>query len=104
MNQAAEHHAASRALRDRALARVIDICLTPQVLLEYFAVVTSPSHLTRPLPPSDALADVEKLAAAFPLVHPPADLHERGLANGISHIYTYDEGFGRIPGITALRP
>ena len=127
MNEDAEHHEACRLLRDRAVAGGIDACVSAQVLFEYFAVVTNPNHIAKPLAPAEALSDVEKLAAAFPMIAPPAELPSRVvalmrqtgfsgrhifdvqlaatmLADGVTRIYTYDPRFAKIPGITALEP
>jgi predicted nucleic acid-binding protein len=127
MNQDDEHHEASRALQLRGLSREIDLCLAPQVLFEYFAVVTHPGLLPIPLASADAADDIERLAAALPMIFPPVDLHGRVaqllretgfsgrhvfdlclvatmLANGVTNIYTYDTRFSRIPGVIALTP
>ncbi|MBI5479964.1 MAG: PIN domain-containing protein [Deltaproteobacteria bacterium] len=127
MNEDAQHHAPCRALRDRALRGAIRVCIAPQVLLEYYSVVTSPRHVSTPLSGSVALSDVEKLATSFPLIHPPHDLHDRVfqllhevpsaggqvfdvalaatmLAHGVSRIYTYDARFARLPGLVVLTP
>ena len=80
-----------------------------------------------PITQAEALADVEQLAATFRLIHPPVDIADRAvamlraakfsgrhiydvvlacttLANGITRIYTYDERFRKMPGVTALTP
>ena len=55
MNEDAEHHGACRALRDRGLTGAASLCITPQVLFEYFAVVTNPNMMTTPLTSEEAL-------------------------------------------------
>lgn len=55
-----EHHEAAKALRDLGQRGALSLCVTPQVLNEYFAVVTNPRRVTRPLQPAEAMAEVEK--------------------------------------------
>jgi predicted nucleic acid-binding protein len=77
--------------------------------------------------PADALADLDALRSAFPLLPVPGDIDERVggllrqtgfsgrhvfdlqivatmLANGVRRIATYDSGFTRIPGIFVVAP
>jgi predicted nucleic acid-binding protein len=116
-----------QSAKDKGLRGPLRLYVAPQVLFEYFAVVTNAAVMTVPLTAEDALADIEKLAATFPLVHPPHDLLKRVFAllratgtpgrhifdlqlvatmlgNGIATIYTYDARFTKIPGITARTP
>lgn len=120
-------HEACRALRDKGVAGTLDVCVSSQVLFEYFAVVTNPNVLPVSLAPEEARADIEKLSKIFPVISAPVDLHERvfklleatgmtgrhvfdvalaatALANGVATIYTYDPRFGKIPGMTTLTP
>lgn len=125
---ASPHHARCRALRDRAVRGEADVCLAPQVLFEFFAVVTNPSRVASPVAAQVALSEMEKLSKDFAFVTPPSDVHERVvallrqtgfgsrhvydvvmaatlLANGLTNIYTYDaERFSKIPGVTVLTP
>lgn len=127
MNAAAEQHAASRRLHDRAVKGEIAAYVTTQVLFEYFAAVTHGQQTTRILSPVDALADVEALRATFEILPVPSNLAERViallrttgysgrhvfdlqlaatmLASGVSRIYTYDPRFKNIPGVMPLEP
>jgi predicted nucleic acid-binding protein len=127
MNRAAPHHAACRALYERALAGELRLCLNAQVLFEYFAVVTHLGHMERQLSADEALLDLQALADSFQLLPQPEDLPARVmdllratgfsgrhvfdvqlaatmLASGVDAIYTYDERFAKIPGITTLVP
>lgn len=132
MNEDAEQHEAAMNLRDRALAGKIAARLAPQVLFEYVAVTTRGRVMTTPLSASDALEDVEEFVAAFPIIHPPADIISRTLAlarplgitgvaihdihlvatmlaNGITRIYTFDDAvFAKIktiePQFTVIEP
>jgi uncharacterized protein len=126
-NSAAPQHAAARRLHDRALAGEVRACLTAQILFEYFAAVTHEGQLTRLVSPADALADLDTLRSAFPLLPVPGDIDERVggllrqtgfsgrhvfdlqiaatmLANGVRCIATYDSRFARIPGILVVPP
>jgi toxin-antitoxin system PIN domain toxin len=126
-NSAAPQHAAARRLHDRALAGDVPVCLTTQILFEYFAVVTHEGQLTRLVSPADALADLDALRSAFPLLSVPPDLDGRVvdllrrtgfsgrnvfdvqlaatmLANGVHRIATYDSRFAKIPGIAVVQP
>jgi len=124
----APQHAAALRLCNDALARRVDACVSPQVLLEFFATVTNPKRVTSPRDHAAAWAEVEKYRAALPVLSPPADLVVRVrslaepigvtrqrvfdvqhaatmLANGIRHIYTFDDAiFKQIPGITVIAP
>jgi predicted nucleic acid-binding protein len=57
-------HEPSRQLRDRAFRGEIPLVVTPQVLMEFFAVITSPRRVTTPRSPEEARAEVEKYARA----------------------------------------
>ena len=53
------HHQA-KALRDQGLKGEIPLCVCPQVLHEFFAVVTNPRKVTYPISPQDAMTEVGK--------------------------------------------
>jgi len=96
----------------------VAVCLTPQIPLEYYAVVTSAKQMTTPLTAPEAIEDIERLRGAIPVVHPTTEMIGRTLAllgtlgytgrhvfdvalaatmleNGIQTIYTYDERFSK---------
>jgi len=52
-------HAASRAWLERAVSGEVEICLTSQVLAEFFAIVTNPKRVSDPRTPDDALTAIE---------------------------------------------
>ena len=54
------HHHLSRTLRDRGTRGEIALCITPQVLSEYFAVITHPGRVQSPRSPAEAMAEVER--------------------------------------------
>lgn len=56
-----EHHAAARGLLDRAQDGEIELCLTAQILAEFYAVVSDPRRVTKARKPEEALQTIEKL-------------------------------------------
>jgi hypothetical protein len=52
-------HAASRAWLERAVRGEVKICLTSQVLAEFFAIVTNPKRVSDPRTPDDAVTAIE---------------------------------------------
>lgn len=120
-------HTACLALLNRGQAGDLEVCLAPQVLFEFFAVVTSPTRTRHPRSIEEALQESEKFADAFPMIHPPTDVHQRVVAlyrqtplgitqifdavlaatifsNGLTKLYSLDAGFDHIPGIIRLTP
>lgn len=55
-----DHHEAAKMVRDRGLRGEIAVCISPQVLTEFFAVVTNPRRVTVPRTPAAAMAEVEQ--------------------------------------------
>jgi predicted nucleic acid-binding protein len=128
---ASSFHEPSRQLRDRGFQGEIPLVVTPQVLMEFFAVITSPRRVTTPRSSDDARAEVEKYVRADNILkmypdraaleqtlgllqqHPHVARQEifdlflvaTMLANGITRIYTYNQQhFTRFPGIDVLTP
>lgn len=125
-NADSEYYAVCRTLLDRAIKGELSACLAPQILFEFFAVVTNPARVAKPITPADALDEMTKLADSLPLIMPPMYVHESVinllrklgfgskhiydvvlaatmLGNGIAQIYTYDvDRFQKIPGIRVL--
>jgi predicted nucleic acid-binding protein len=61
---ASAFHEPSRQLRDRGFRGEVALVVTPQVLMEFFAVITSARRVTTPRSPEEARAEVEKYARA----------------------------------------
>lgn len=127
---AVPQHADAESLCNRALAGDVEACVTPQVLLEFFATVTNPKRVANPRTPAVAWGEVAKFRAALPVLATPIDLVDRvrslaeplgiraqdifdvqiaatmlAQAQPVTRIYTYDPAvFGRVPGITVLTP
>ena len=127
----ASFHEPSRQLRDRGFRGEVSLVVTPQVLMEFFAVITSPRRVTTPRSAEEARAEVEKYAHAanIPKIYPDSTALERTiqllqhhpqvtrqeifdlflvatmLANGVTRIYTYNQQhFTRFAGIEVLTP
>jgi predicted nucleic acid-binding protein len=50
----------SKAIRDKGLSGEIPVCVCPQVLFEFFAVITNSGRATRSVAPQDATIEIEK--------------------------------------------
>lgn len=61
-----EHHEAAKAIRDLGQRGELALCVTPQVLNEYFAVVTNPRRVTRPLQPANDLTPFSEIEVLTP--------------------------------------
>ncbi len=127
-----EQHEVSKSLRDRALAGDIPACISPQILGEFFSVVTNtgPRGPEHPLTTQEATDQIKKyyeaehlsiiypgrqtiqslltLLASHPVTGPRIFdiLHAATmLENGVTKIATYDQkDFTPLPGITAVDP
>jgi predicted nucleic acid-binding protein len=120
------HYEASRKLRDSADGA--NLCVAPQVILEYVATVTNPKRVAKASSIGDAWADAELFLSAFRLIAPGPDhlsrvtslakslgigralVYDLALAvtmldAGISTVYTFDDTvFSKVPGITVKTP
>ncbi len=125
-NAGSEYHATCRTLLDRATKGDLNVCLAPQILFEFFAVVTNPSRVAKPITFDEALDEMTKLADSLLLITPAINVHDSVinlmrqlgfgskhiydvvlaatmLGNGVTQLYTYDvERFQKIPGIKVL--
>lgn len=77
--QRSPQHAASRALLDQAKQPGAGLCVAPQNLSEFFAIVTSPRRVTQAKSPSEALDLVSELLAlpGLTLLPVPLDVADR---------------------------
>ena len=66
----APHHEASRRLIEAAQSGNPLACLFPQVLLEFFAVVTDPQRLAAPASSDEGRDLVRRYSSLFPVLHP----------------------------------
>jgi len=127
-----EYHQAARTLRDRGQQGEIPVCIAPQVLSEFFAIVTrgGKHRASHPMSPTEAAVEVRKYLDAehirkiyptpttWPTIlsfleqHPVTgqnihDLHLAAtmLSNGVTKIFTFNAtDFEPIPGIEVLDP
>jgi toxin-antitoxin system PIN domain toxin len=123
-------HAASRALVDLAKAAGANLCVAPQNLVEFYAVVTDPRRVTQPKSSDEALQAIDDLLAlpGLALLPIPGDLINRWaqllrqnpatkkrafdtqlvatmLGNGVKKIYTFNTAdFQHFTGIQVLLP
>lgn len=72
-------HPAARALLDQARQEDAGFCITPQVLAEFYAVVTHPKRVTHPKSPEEALNAISAFLAmpGMPLLSIPPDIVSR---------------------------
>ena len=124
------HHMAARAFVDRALQSGAGFCTGPQVLAEYYAVVTDARRVTSVRKPNEAADDVERILElpGIILLPVPADFARIWLplvrryevsrqdvfdaqivaimiASGVSRIVTFDEkDFERFSEVSVQRP
>lgn len=59
-NLSSPFHAASANLIQRGLKGEIPLCIAPQNLTEFYAVVTSPKRVSVPISPTCAIAEIEQ--------------------------------------------
>ena len=120
----------AKALRDKGMDGEIMLCVCPQVLMEFYAVITNPKRVTNPFEPREAMSEVEKYLRTERIVkiYPGEDLVFRMielfrkyevrryeifdlqivatmLSNGIKRLYTYNqEHFDRFTEVEVLIP
>lgn len=72
-------HRACAALRDRAQQDDAALCIAPQNVAEFYAVVTNPRRVSAPFTASDALTEIEKLLSlpGLTLLSVPPDAVQR---------------------------
>jgi predicted nucleic acid-binding protein len=126
----AVQHIDSRALVESAKDPAAGLCVLPQILAEFFAVVTNPKRVTPPKTAEEALQAIEQFLAlpGLALLPVPADVVTRWIAlvranpvrggevfdvqaaaamlgHGLATIYTYNvDDFKGFPGISAKAP
>ena len=125
-----EHHRPARTLLDQAEHDDIDFCLTPQILTEFYAVVTNPRRVTEAKSPGEALDVIDTLLSlpGITLLPVPMDIVAQWMrllrqhpvtgadvfdvllaatlrSHGITRLYTFNRAdFERFAGLTVLIP
>jgi predicted nucleic acid-binding protein len=110
-----EHHLPARRLVQAAVDGQLRLCLTSQVLAEFYAVTTNPKKVSNPLTPEEARGEVAKYAWSSQFVKLPVSgdvvarwvalaarrpitrgkifdlqLVATMLSNGVTRIYTFN--------------
>ncbi|HUI29689.1 MAG TPA: PIN domain-containing protein [Candidatus Acidoferrales bacterium] len=129
-NDSSPFHKAAVALRDKGLRGELSLCITPQVLHEFYANVTNPKQIESPFTQAEARLEMEKYfhSGRILKIHPQLDTEltvldflkrynvvrqeiydlqivATMLSNGIRRIYTYNaDDFSKYPDIEVLTP
>ena len=122
----APQHATSRALLEAARAGQAALYVTPQILCEFYAVVTNPRRVQNPSSPAAALAAISSLLGFLHVLPAPAHIVEELIrllrrrpvtdgdifdlqilatmsVNGIERIYTFNaRDFASFPEFAVL--
>jgi toxin-antitoxin system PIN domain toxin len=123
-------HQSAKILRDKGVAGKSSLCVCPQVLNEFFAVVTDPKRVGSPRSQEEALLEIEKYHRSrnFLKIFPGPDVIEKTLdllkrysttrqgifdlhlvatmlSNNVTRLYTYNQDhFTRFTEINLLSP
>jgi len=125
-----EFHVPCRALFERQAAGAVRLCLVPQVLVEFYAVITDARRVSVPRLPAEALNAIRRFLAipGMTLLPVPGDVVSRWMelteqhpvtrsgvfdvqlvammqGNGVNRIYTFNaKHFTPFEGIEVLSP
>jgi len=125
-----EFHARSREILEKGLKRELSLCICPQVICEFYAVVTNPRRVTNPISAEEATAEIEKYLYAqnILMIYPGPGIMEAildllkrygvtkqkifdlqlvatMLINNVTHIYTFNkDDFSQFKEIEVLEP
>jgi toxin-antitoxin system PIN domain toxin len=123
-------YAAARSMLEQTQEESAGLCVSSQVLAEFYSIITNPRRVTSPFTSAEALREIEKICSApgTTVVPLPVDVVERWvtllrrhpvtrerifdvqlvatmLANGIDRIYTFNvRDFRPFPEIEAIEP
>lgn len=128
LDTAAPQHAAALALLNAARADATTLFVTPQILCEFYSVVTNSRRVARPRDAAETMTVLSDLLAFLHVLPIPASTIDRLLdllrrrpvtgsdvfdlhivaamqANGISRIYTFNVAdFAAFPELTVVEP
>lgn len=125
-----EYYAACSTLLHQSQGGILSLCITSQVLAEFYAVITDSRRVTEPYEPKEALDVIGDLLSmpGMSLLSPPVDVVNRWitlarnhtptrgaifdfqlaatmLGNGVRRIYTFDRThFERFEELEVLTP
>lgn len=90
-----EHHVAARHLVDRAKQSDAALCTAPQVLAEFYAVVTDPRRVSVALEPRAAIEEIQKLRErpGFAVLEVPNDIVDRWIDLALRYSVTKQDVF-----------
>jgi predicted nucleic acid-binding protein len=63
-DETSPYYRASKNLRDSGLRGEISLCIFPQILSEFFAVITNPKRVSNPRTQEEAVAEMERYIRA----------------------------------------
>src|SRR6266581_416991 len=80
-DETSEFHAPSKQIRDQGMQGDILVAVSPQILFEFFAVITNPRRVAQPRSPQEAREEMEKYfrTATIRKIYPGTDIVERML-------------------------
>jgi uncharacterized protein len=80
-NETSEFHVPAKQLRDRGVQGDISVAVSPQLLFEFFAVITTPRRVTQPRSSQEARGEMEKYlnTATIRKIYPGEDIINRVL-------------------------
>ncbi len=123
-------HGAACSLRERGLAEKVSLCICPQILSEFYAIVTDPKRVRSPISQREALVEMEKYYQAESIlkIYPGPDIIQwtldllaryevskqeifdlqlvaTMLSNSVTRLYTYNQSdFSKFKEIEVLLP
>lgn len=129
-DDASPFHQKTITLRNKGLKGEIPLCICPQILSEFFAVITDPKRVGNPRTQKETMFEIEKYLSAKNIlkIYPGSEIIEQTLillkhykvtkqeifdlqlvatmiANNITHIYTYNHSdFSKFKEIEILSP
>src|SRR5438105_6983752 len=59
-DETSEFYVPAKEIRDRGVQGEIPVAVSPQILFEFFAVITNPRRVTQPRSPQEAREEMEK--------------------------------------------
>jgi len=129
-DQTSPFHQEAVRLREKGLKGEISLCVSPQILTEFFAIITDPKRVNNPRTCQEALIEIEKYLYSKNIlkIYPGPDIIEKildllrryeitrqevfdlqlvatMLSNNITQIYTYNKSdFSKFKEIKVLSP